>query len=209
MENKKITHTFKYTSHNLIELFDGTTKFSGKGGWKSKMEAQSILNENKYPRLNYVGDAFEFFVELMFKVIGPTRELGGIHEYLPQQENDNGIDALCKNWDGADSVVQIKYKRDSERLLTASSDHLAHLITQATIKHDIKAHKPDKKETTKYFVITTGKSLHHYTDNEFFLKMVKCIGWDELCELLDGNKGFWKRAEEIVRSISAYDLDIV
>ena len=55
------------------------------------MEAQSILNENKYPRLNYVGDAFEFFVELMFKVIGPTREFGGIHEYEPQQENDRRI----------------------------------------------------------------------------------------------------------------------
>ena len=197
-----MTHSFQHNAHNLIELFDGTTKFSGRGGWKSKMEAQSTLNENKYPRLNYVGDAFEFFVELMFKVIGPTRELGGIHEYLPQQENDNGVDAICKNWDGADSVVQIKYKRDSERLLTANADHLGNMVKEATFKYRIVPHEPDKKETTKYFVITTGKSLHHYTDDEFFLNNVKCIGWSQLCQLLDGNKGFWEKSEEIVRSLA-------
>jgi hypothetical protein len=53
MENKKIIkHSFQYTSHNLQELFKGTTRFSGRGGWKSKMEAQSLFDENKYPRLN-------------------------------------------------------------------------------------------------------------------------------------------------------------
>jgi hypothetical protein len=202
MESKKIMkHSFQYNSHNLLELFEGTTKFSGRGGWKSKMEAQSTLDELKYPRLNYVGDAFEFFVELMFNIIGPTREWGGIHEYEPQQESDNGVDAICKNWDGEKSVVQIKYKKDSRRLLTGNGDHLSNMVTQATIKYRISPHKPHSKETTKYFVITTGKSLHHYTDDEFFLNNVKCIGWDDLCKMLDNNKGFWKNAESIVKKL--------
>ena len=202
METQKtIKHTFQYNSHNLLELFEGTTKFSGRGGWKSKMEAQSTLNENKYPRLDYVGDAFEFFVELMFQIIGPTRELGGIHDYEPQQENDNGVDAICKNWDGKLSVVQIKYKRDSERLLTANADHLGNMVKEATLKYSIQPHDKDKKETTKYFIITTGKSLHYYTDDEFFLNNVKCIGWEDLCSMLDGNIGFWKKAESIVREL--------
>ena len=34
-----MTHSFQYNAHNLLELFEGTTKFSGRGGWKSKMEA--------------------------------------------------------------------------------------------------------------------------------------------------------------------------
>jgi hypothetical protein len=201
MENTKITHSFQYTAHDLPLMFKNTTRFSGKGGWKSKMEAQSILNENKYPRLNYVGDAFEFFVELMFKVIGPTREFGGIHEYQPQEENDNGVDAICKNWDGQQSVVQIKYKRDSERLLTANEDHLSNMVKEATLKYRITPHNPDKKETTKYFVITTGKSLHYYTEDEFFLNSVKCIGWDQLCEILDNNIGFWEKAREEVNKL--------
>jgi len=202
MESKKIIkHSFQYNAHNLQELFEGTTRFSGRGGWKSKMEAQSTLDENKYPRLNYVGDAFEFFVEIMFEVLGPIREWGGIHEYEPQQENDNGVDAICKNWDGELSVVQVKYKRDSERLLTANKDHLGNLLVQAQIQYGITSHDLNKKETTKYFVITTGKSLHHYTDNEFFLNNVKCIGWDDICNMLDKNKGFWKKAEEIVKKL--------
>lgn len=194
-------HSFQHNAHDLISMFENTTKFSGRGGWKSKMEAQSTLNENKYPRLNYVGDAFEFFVELMFNILGPVRELGGIYDYEPQQENDNGVDAICKNWDGYQSVVQIKYKRDSERLLTANQDHLSNLVTQASIKYRINPHNPDKKETTKYFVITTGKSLHYYTDNEFFLNNVKCIGWDVLCSTLDNNIGFWEKAENLVKSL--------
>ena len=194
-------HSFQYNSHNLLELFEETTRFSGRNGWKSKMEAQSTLNENKYPRLNYVGDAFEFFVELMFHVIGPIKEWGGIYNYQPQQENDNGVDAICKNWDGELSVVQIKNKQDSERLLTANADHLGNMVKESTLKYRIQPHNPEKKETTKYFVITTGKSLHHYTDDEFFLNNVKCIGWKELTTLLDGNIGFWKKAEEIVKSL--------
>lgn len=194
-------HSFQYTSHNLQELFEGTTRFSGRGGWKSKMEAQSLFDENKYPRLNYVGDAFEFFVELMFEVLGPIREWGGIHEYEPQQENDNGVDATCKNWDGELSVVQIKYKRDSGRLLSSNQDHLGNLLVQSQLQYRITPHDPNKKETTKYFVITTGKSLHHYTDNEFFLNHVKCIGWDDLCNMLDKNKGFWEKAREIVKKL--------
>jgi len=194
-------HSFQYNAHDLVALFEGTTKFSGRGGWKSKMEAQSTLDENKYPRLNYVGDAFEFFAELMFKIMGPIREFGGIHDYLPQQENDNGVDAICKNWDGQLSVVQIKYKRDSERMLTANADHLGNMIVQSQLQYNIIKHNPDKKETTKYFVITTGKSLHYYTDNEFFLNNVKCIGWGQLCKMLDGNIGFWRKAEEIVKSL--------
>ncbi len=202
MESKKIIkHSFQYNAHNLQELFEGTTRFSGRGGWKSKMEAQSTLDENKYPRLNYVGDAFEFFIEIMFEVLGPIREWGGIHEYEPQQENDNGVDAICKNWDGELSVVQVKYKRDSERLLTANEDHLGNMVKEATLKYRITPHKPNNKETTKYFVITTGKSLHHYTDDEFFLNNVKCIGWDDICNMLDKNKGFWKKAEEIVKKL--------
>jgi len=202
METKKeLIHSFQYNAHNLLALFEGTTKFSGRGGWKSKMEAQSTLDESKYPRLNYVGDAFEFFVELMFEIIGPTKELGGIHDYKPQQGNDNGVDAICKNWDGAESVIQIKYKQDSRRLLTANSDHLGNMVKEATLKYRIQPHDKNNKETTKYFVITTGKSLHHYTDDEFFLNNVKCIGWSQLCNILDGNKGFWKKAEEIVRSL--------
>ena len=51
------------------------------------------------------------------------------------------------------------------------------------------------------FDITTGKSLHHYTDDEFFLNNVKCIGWDDLCKMLDNNKGFWKKAEDIIKQL--------
>ena len=194
-------HTFQYNAHDLISMFEGTTRFSGRGGWKSKMEAQSTLNENKYPRLNYVGDAFEFFVELMFQIVGPSRKFGGIHDYEPQQENDNGVDATCKNWDGELSVVQVKYKRDSDRLLSSNKDHLGNLLVQSQLQYRITPHNQDNKETTKYFVITTGKSLHHYTEDEFFLNNVKCIGWKELTTLLDGNIGFWKKAEEIVKSL--------
>ena len=75
------------------------------------------------------------------------------------------------------------------------------MVKEATLKYRITPHNKDKKETTKYFVITTGKSLHHYTEDEFFLNNVKCISWKQLCDLLDNNIGFWKKAEEIVKKL--------
>ena len=84
-------HSFQYNAHNLLELFQGTTKFSGRNGWKSKLEAQSTLNEDKYPRLNYVGDGFEFFVEFINASFCIKNSLSPCIERVRSRRNINFI----------------------------------------------------------------------------------------------------------------------
>ena len=56
-----IKHGFGKRSHDIIGLFEGTNKMSS---FIYKLEKQSLINPDKYDPLKYVGDGFEFFVEI-------------------------------------------------------------------------------------------------------------------------------------------------
>ena len=198
MENKQIIHTFKYNAHDLNGLFEGTNRLST---FCRKLEIQAEADTNRYSRDQYVGDGFEFLVELIFKLLPYNRILGGIHDYNPTQVDDNGVDGIAKNWDGKDCVIQAKYRGDSRYQLTANNDHLANLVKEATIKYRIPPHDSNKKQVSKYFIITTAKDLHYYTRDEFFLGSVECIGRETLRKLLDNNRGFWNECRKIVNNL--------
>lgn len=189
-------HQFKTTSHDLIGLFNGVNLFSTL---MRRIEEQSTIDPIRYDIDKYKGDAFEFFVEL-FLTINATDNRVGVYNYKPiPPDEDNGADGTGTNMSGNECVVQVKYRGNTEHLLTANEDHLSNLIVAGSllgVNFDLK----DKKNY-RHFVFTTAKSLHFYTDEQMFKGKVKCFGYEEFRKMVDNNIHFWNECRERVRDI--------
>ena len=192
----EIKHNFKTKSHNLSGLFSGVTRFST---FMRRLEAQSALDPNRYDTQKYLGDGFEFFIELLLK-LSPTDNRLGVYDYEPVQENDNGVDGVGVNISLEKSVVQIKYRSDTRTLLTGNRDHLSNLFTDGMLAHNVVSDN-DNKKNFRHYVFTTAKSLHFYTDQEMYKGKVKCIGYQDLRNLLDNNLKFWQEANRVISEL--------
>ncbi len=189
-------HNFRTKSHNLPDLFQDVQTLSK---FMNKLDKQAQIDPLRYDPLKYVGDGFEFFIEL-FLHLHPTDNRVGVYNYIPNQENDNGVDGIGINIRGEKCVVQAKYRSNVTELLTANKDHLSNLFTDGMLAHNVTADINDPKNY-RHFVFTTADGLHFYTDNEMFKGKVKCIGYKELRSMIDNNTPFWDKCREIVKEI--------
>ena len=188
-----IDHHFLTTAHDIDELFLGTKKIST---FCAKLEKQANSNVAAYPYEKYVGDGFEFLVELLIK-LSPADNRIGIREYHPIQSNkDNGVDGYGVNLLGKKCAVQVKYRANTNRVLTAGEDKLDSFISESYMM-DIE--KELVGSIKNHFIFTTADGLHHYTENEKFRGIIKCIGNKELRELLDNNIHFWDMCMEVIQ----------
>ena len=189
-------HQFITTSHDLTGLFNGVNLFSTL---MNRIENQSTIDPIRYDIDKYKGDAFEFFVEL-FLTINATDNRVGVYNYKPiPPDEDNGADGTGTNMSGNDCVVQVKYRGNTEHLLTANEDHLSNLIVAGAhlgVSFDLK-----NKNNFRHFVFTTAKSLHFYTDEQMFKGKVKCFGYEEFRKMVDNNIPFWNKCRELVREL--------
>ena len=190
----KITlqHHFLTTSHDIMGLFTGTNKIST---FCSKLEKQGVSNTMAYPYEKYVGDGFEFLVELIIK-LSPVDNRIGIQDYEPISSNkDNGVDGYGKNLLEKKCAVQVKYRTNNQRVLTAGEDKLDSFMTEAMFEGVL----PETKNKCKnHYIFTTADGLHYYTNGEKFRGAVKCIGYKELREFLDNNSHFWNSALDVI-----------
>lgn len=131
--NIEIKHHFKTTSHNLIELFENTNKLST---FMNKLERQSLLHPDRYLPNNYLGDGWEFLMEIFIKS-RETDERIGISNYSPVTSNDTGVDGIGINVSGDKCVIQHKYKANTTTLLTANTDHLSNMFSAAQTKYGV------------------------------------------------------------------------
>ena len=191
-----LEHNFKTKAHDLVGLFKDVRKFAT---FLHRIEQQANLDILRYDRDKYVGDAFEFFVELFLK-LNPTDNRVGVYDYHPIQENDNGVDGIGVNIRGEKSVVQIKYRTDNQSVLTANQDHLSNMITNGMIYHDVVVDMSDPKNY-RHFIFTTASGLHFYTDNEMFKNKIKCIGYNDFRTMLDNNIIFWETCRKVVEKL--------
>jgi hypothetical protein len=187
-------HQFITTSHDLIGLFNGVNLFSTL---MRRIEEQSMIDPIRYDIDKYKGDAFEFFVEL-FLTINATDNRVGVYNYKPiPPDEDNGADGTGTNMFGNECVVQVKYRGNTDHLLTANEDHLMNLIGAGSllgINYDMK-----NKKNIKHFVFTTAKSLHFYTDEHMFEGKVKCFGLEDFRRMVDNNNHFWEEFRNRIR----------
>ena len=196
INNKNMQHQFITTSHDLSGLFNGVNLFSTL---MRRIEEQSTIDSIRYDTNKYKGDAFEFFVEL-FLTINATDNRVFVYNYKPiPPDEDNGADGTGTNMSGNDCVVQVKYRGNTDHLLTANEDHLSNLIVAGAhlgVSFDLK-----NKKNFRHFVFTTAKSLNFYTDEQMFKGKVKCFGYEEFRKMVDNNIPFWNKCRELVREL--------
>lgn len=219
----EIKHGFGLRAHNLTDLFEGTNKIST---FMNKLEKQAVLDPIRYDRDKYVGDGFEFLVEIFLKSHAYDSRIG-ITNYEPVQSDDTGVDGIGLNQRGEKCVIQVKYRSNTQGFLTANKDHLSNMFSSAQTKYHIssidseietlrnnasligesKVIKRIKEleshnKVKRHYVITTATGLHYYTDSEMYGGQVICIGYDHLRSMLDENLSFWNLCREIVSKIS-------
>ena len=192
----ELQHNFKTKAHCLLELFDGTTKMSA---FMRKLEAQAEIDPTRYDRDKYVGDGFEFFVELFLK-LHPNDNRVGVYQYEPIQENDNGVDGIGVNIRLEKCVVQIKYRNNVQSVLTANQDHLGNMITEGMGTYEVVYSKDPKNY--RHFVFTTAEGLHHHTDNEMFKSKVRCFAYQDFRAMLDNNNQFWNACVKVITNLN-------
>lgn len=193
LKAENIDHLFLTKCHDIQGLFQNTNKLST---FINKLEKQSIIDPIRYDINKYLGDGFEFFVEVLLKTHYCDNRIG-ITEYKPIQENDNGVDGIGYNLSGKPSAIQIKFRSNKNTVLTNNEDNLSNLIMWSAIQHKIYPIE-NLNEVPQHYVITTAKGLHHYTDQEVYKGKVKCIGYDELRSMLDNNLSFWNQCRILI-----------
>ena len=219
--NIKIEHTFKTTAHNLKELFENTNKLST---FMNKLEKQSIKDPDRYGTNNYLGDGWEFLMEIFIKT-RETDERIGISNYEPiKSVEDNGVDGIGINISGDKCVIQHKYKANTQTLLTANKDHLSNMFSAAQTKYGVSTISAEKKiikslvndlsktaynkkikklekSAKRHYIFTTAKGLHHYTDSEMFSGDVVVYDFDKMRAMLDNNLSFWNLCRELIKNL--------
>jgi hypothetical protein len=191
-----LEHTFKTKCHDLQGLFQGVNTMNAL---MRNIERQAMIDPLRYDPLKYVGDAFEFFVEL-FLMLHPNDNRVGVYEYHPTQENDNGVDGIGNNILNQKSVVQVKYRSNTQGFLTNTEDHLSNMFSDGMLAHNVVADM-DNPKNYRHFVFTTAKGLNFYTDAEMFKSKVRCFGNDDFRSLLNNNIVFWNNVREVINNI--------
>lgn len=192
----QLEHNFITKAHSLTNLFEGTRKMST---FMSKLEKDALIDTLRYDPFKYVGDGFEFFVEL-FLMLHPCDNRIGVGEYQPTQQDDNGVDGTGINLKGEKCVVQIKYRSNTQYFLTANQDHLSNMFSDGDCRYQVVTDHQNPKNF-RHFVFTTAEGLNFYTDQNMYKSRVKCIGYKDFRKLLDNNVIFWETALKIVKTL--------
>lgn len=186
--NIELTHRFKLTAHDLAGLLDGCNKLST---FCSRLEKQAALYPDRYDPEKYKGDGFELFAEALIK-LAPYDNRIGIGNYRVVEGLDVGVDGTGIGANGKPATVQVKYRGYGKSLLTANNDHLSNFVNASFIHEGV-----DVNDTMNMLVITTAEGLHFFTDQEMFDGKVRCLGREQLRELVDNNQLFWDRFREL------------
>lgn len=188
----KLEHQFaKICNCKKALLKDVTTLRKFMYNIEKCAEKEAIFYKDKD---SFKGDAFECFVEFFNKL----KEGQYVYNYklLDQADRDTGVDALGTGKNGKPAAIQIKYRSNTEQLLTANDDHLSNFVMSAAYKYGV-----DVNDNKNLIIFTTAKDLHYFTKNEMFLNKVTCIGYDELSAIVDNDIMFWKEFEEALNGI--------
>ena len=189
-------HTFITKSHDLSGMYSGVNLMST---FIRRIQQQAELDPLRYNVNDYMGDAFEFFVELFLK-IHDTDNRVGVYNYVPvPSHEDKGADGVGINIRKEKCVVQVKFRGNVDSLLTANEDHLSNLML-AGMHLDI-GFDLENRKNFRHFVFTTGNNLHFYTDEHMFEGQVYCFGIDKFREMVDNNPIFWDKCREIVAQL--------
>ena len=191
-----LEHSFRYTCKDWAAMLNGVNTIKALVANIQQCAIASvplIFDDNTRAALanKYTGDAFEVFCEYFIKSHGASSEVG-ITDYRPLKrlgctDKDTGADGLGIGTNLKPAAVQIKFKSNPTQVLAANEDHLTNLTTAAWGRYRV-----DVNDTQNLLIITTGKELATFTRDEMLQGKVRCLGYKELCKMLDNNLAFWE-----------------
>jgi hypothetical protein len=190
--NIKLKHSFLKTCTDITGLFNNVVKINS---FCSRLEKQAdnAINSIIYDPNDYKGDGFELLIEALIKLSPADNRLGIFDYSIVDKSDDVGVDGYGVGIDGKACTVQVKYRSDNTVNLTSNNDHLANFASSSFIHYGV-----EPASNTNMVVFTTAKGLHYYTDENMFKNKVRCIGHNELRELLDNNYGFWNSLRTLI-----------
>jgi hypothetical protein len=139
----------------------------------------------KHDPFKYRGDGFELFAEALIKLSPVNNEIG-VFDYRPVVSGDTGVDGYGIGSNGTPATVQVKFRANTETVLTANEDHLTNFLATSQNKYGVLL-----EDRSNMLVITNAKELHYFTEAEMLHGKVRCLGNERLRLLVDNNNAFW------------------
>lgn len=167
----------------LLNNVDTLSTFMRRIDKLSKSDDWRLLN--KTPE-EFKGEALEAFVEVLINNSSIDKRINIIN-YRPHNSktdgDDMGIDGYGNSHNGNLHTIQIKYRSNVVRNLTANEDHISNFVAKTT--SDIKYRDADMT------IFTTAKDLNQKVNEEMYNDRVRVIGYNDLKKLVDRNTAFW------------------
>jgi hypothetical protein len=143
------------------------------------------------------GDLFEIFTEAFFKVLSADNRIA-VYNYQPAPTNDDyGVDGFGIGNDDKPLTVQSKFRSDVTIELLEKD--IKQFAFQSIVNYDV-----DKNTSTNMIVFTNAKGLHWVTESRVFEGRIRCIGYEQIKSIINGNTVFWKECQDIIDNTITY-----
>jgi hypothetical protein len=133
----------------------------------------------------YRGDGLEYFTEALIKMNGKHPDIG-ITDYHTITRDDIGVDGVGFGANGYPATVQVKFRSNNFKRLTANEDHLTNFLGASQNYYGVRLE--DRKNM---LIVTTAKGLNFFTDEKMLSGKVRCLGIGAIKKIVDNNYGFW------------------
>jgi hypothetical protein len=186
-------HRFKLICPNADKLLKGVDKLSTFMRNVEKLSSDPAWLSLTRSQAEYKGDALEALVEVLI-TLSPIDKRINIVEYRPHNNKvdgkDMGVDGYGLSHTGNLHTIQVKYRSNTQRDLTANEDHISNFVA--------KTRTSPTYRTADMTIFTTAKGLNqkilqdmYHDDN------VNVLNYKDLVKLVDANLPFWNafRAE--------------
>jgi hypothetical protein len=187
-----MNHRFKLICPNAGILLKGVDKLSTFMRNVDKLSTDPAWTCGNWSPEEYKGDALEALVEVLVSH-SPIDKRINIVDYRPHNNKvdgkDMGIDGYGVSHSGNLHTIQVKYRSNTRKDLTANEDHISNFVAKTT--------SSPKFRDADMTIFTTAKDLNTKVNEGMYHDRVRVLGYKDLAKLVDNNPAFWRvfRAE--------------
>lgn len=186
-------HRFKLICPNANKLLKGVDTLGAFMRNVDKLSTDPAWTSGNWTPDEYKGDALEALVEVLI-AYSPIDKRINIVDYRPHDNKvdgkDMGIDGYGISHNGNLHTIQVKYRSNVLKELTANEDHISNFVA--------KTRTSPKYRDADMTIFTTAKGLNQKILQEMYNDdRINVLNYKDLCKLVDANTAFWKafRAE--------------
>jgi hypothetical protein len=196
----ELNHSFlkNVHGHELSSLLDDCDNFEKfKRNLKAAADLKQTIEPNVYPTLEYLGDAFELFIEFFIKIKGAGHPNIGISDFQLAPTGEMGVDGFGIGRNGKPAIVQIKFLMNPTEELMAGQN-----IERFGQVSNLRKYEVDILDENSMIVFTSGKGFHYSLDNNIFnpglTKYIKCFNYKMIDKATRGDIPFWNSFRESI-----------